>query len=302
LSQRSFFRSGIFLALATGLLGLVAGLLFAIKSPAPAETFARVSYRVREAFGFEKNWAELPGPAQATGRSPRDCPKPANALVLVIGGQSNASNVVPVPYDVKNDVSVWFNGRCYAASDPMLGATADRGSVWSLLGDRLAQQLGRPVVLIVGAVGGTQFGDWLDPRSGYYADLMGRVTSARAAGYQPAMILWHQGETDAEAERNMTTLKADVTGLVNKLLSDIPAPLYLFQASRCIGPRRVNGIPAVVEVLQQVAAADPRIITGMNTDTLGRDYRWDTCHFNSMARTAIVDQITPDLVARLQPG
>lgn len=281
--------------------GLLTGLLLAIKSDTPLELFNRTSYTFRKTLGLEKNWAKLPGLAQAQGRVPRRCPAPDDAVVLVIGGQSNASNVIPVRHEVAGDVSVWFDGKCFSASDPLLGATADRGSLWSVLGDRLAADLDRPVLLIVGAVGGTQFGDWLDPRSGYYADLMQRVSGARTAGYRPDLILWHQGETDAEAERDLGALKADATGLADKLLADIPAaPLYLFQATRCLGKRRVEGVPAVIDALRQVAAANPRIITGMNTDVLGRDYRWDTCHFNSLARTAIVGQVLPDITERLR--
>ena len=286
--------------LIAALAGLVAGLLAAITSPVPAELFGRLSYQVRHTLGLEKNWFIPPGPSQAAGRTPRTCPSPDDAVVLVIGGQSNASNVVPVLHKVQNDVAVWFDGKCYAADDPILGATADGGSLWSLLGDQLADQLNRPVLMIVGAVGGTQFADWLDSRSGYYQALSDRIATAHTAGYTPDMILWHQGETDAIVERNMERLTQTSGEFIDRLLTDIPdAPLYLFQASRCIGPRRVNGVPEVVNVLQGIAEVRPRVITGLNTDTLGRDYRWDTCHFNSFGRARIVSEILFDLVTRL---
>lgn len=291
----------VLLVLVAGFVGLFVGLLAAIELDAPRSFYNRLSYNVRTALDLEKNWFTPPGSEQADGRTERDCPPPDETVVLVTGGQSNASNVIPVLYEVERDVSVWFDGRCFPASDPVLGATSDRGSLWSVLGDQLAEDLGRPVLLIAGAIGGTQFGDWTDPRSGYYDALMQRVASAREAGFLPDMILWHQGETDAAAERDMAVLKADVTELTGRLLSDIPeAPLYLFQATRCMGADRVNGVPAVVDVLQEMAAKNPRIIAGMNTDILGRDYRWDACHFNSMAREEIVSQIRPDLAERLR--
>lgn len=291
----------VLVVLAAGFVGLFVGVLAALELDAPSSFYNRLSYNVRTTLDLEKNWFTPPGPEQADGRAERDCPPPGETVVLVTGGQSNASNVVPVLHEVEGDVSVWFDGRCFPASDPVLGATSDRGSLWSVLGDRLAGDLGRPVLLIAGAIGGTQFADWTDSRSGYYDALMQRVAHAREAGFQPDMILWHQGETDAAAERDMAALKADVTELTRRLLSDIPeAPLYLFQASRCMGSNRVNGVPAVVEVLQAVAAGNPRIVTGMNTDVLGRDYRWDQCHFNSMARDEIVARIAPDLAEQLE--
>ena len=292
----------VLLVFATAFAGLFVGLFAAIELDAPAHFYNRLSYNVRTMLDVEENWFTPPGPEQAEGRVERDCPSPDDAIVLVIGGQSNASNVIPVPYEVERDVSVWFDGKCFPASDPLLGATSDQGSLWSVLGDRLEEALGRPILLIAGAIGGTQFSDWTDPRSGYYDALMQRVSSAREAGFQPDMILWHQGETDTAAERDMAVLKEDVTELTRQVLSDIPeASLYLFQATRCMGSYRMNGVPAVVEVLKEVATENPRIITGMNTDILGRDYRWDMCHFNSMAREEIVAQIVPDLVEQLRP-
>ena len=291
----------IVLALVAGLVGLAFGLLAAIELEAPARLYNRLSYHVRSTLDLEKNWNAVPGPAQADGRTARECPSPGEAVVLVVGGQSNAANVVPVLHEVERDVSVWFDGRCFPASDPMLGATSIGGSLWSVLGDRLEEDLNRPILLIAGAVGGTQFGDWIDPRSGYYEALKQRLSTARDAGFVPDMILWHQGETDTAAERDMAVLKADVTAFTGQLLADVPeAPLYLFQATRCIGAYRMDGVPAVVDVLQQVAAGNPRIVTGMNTDVLGRDYRWDGCHFNSMGREAIVDEIAPDLTELLE--
>lgn len=284
-----------------GLCGLAIGLLAAIELDAPARLYNRLSYHVRDTLGLEKGWNTLPGPDQANGKTERECPSPDDAVVLVIGGQSNAANVIPVEHQVEEDVSVWFDGRCFPASDPLLGATSTGGSLWSVLGDRLQKGMDRPILLIVGSVGGTQFSDWNDPRSGYYEALIQRVSTARSAGFVPDMILWHQGETDTAAERNMEKLEADVTTFTDRLLAEIPeASLYLFQATRCTGSFRADGVPAVIDVLQDVAASNPRIVTGMNTDVLGRDYRWDSCHFNSMARNEIVSRITPDLVERLK--
>lgn len=283
--------------------GIFIGLILAVTSDTPQHLYERLRYNVRDGLGLEKNWVKLPGPEQADGRIERSCPAIDEALVLVTGGQSNASNAIPVRYEVKRDVSIWFDGRCFPASDPMLGATASGGSLWSVLGDQLEENIDRPILLIAGAVGGTQFSDWLDDRSGYYEALIQRVSTARDAGYMPDLILWHQGETDAEAERNLDALEDDVTSVTNRLLADIPtAPLYLFQATRCIGQHRVNGVPEVVEVMKKVADANTRIITGMNTDVLGRDYRWDTCHFNTLARETIIKQITPDLLGILKPA
>ena|GEM_PF-4256838 len=82
-------------------------------------------------------------------------------------------------------------------------------------------------------------------------------------------------------------------------MADIPsARLYLFKASRCVGPEREDGVPFVIEGLAAVARANDRIIEGMNTDTLGRDYRHDECHLNSRAGAVIADRPVSDLERR----
>lgn len=285
---------------AAGLAGLAVGVAATVELRSPSQIYSRVSYHARTTLGLEKNWAALPGPAQAEGRSERACPAPQDALVLIIGGQSNAANNIPTPHEAGPDVAVWFNGRCYPAADPLLGTSGVDGSIWSVLGDRLATQLSRPVLLIVVPVAGSQFGDWMDPRSGYYEAMMERVSSARDAGYRPDMTLWHHGETDAAANRDMENLKSAATAVFDRMTADMPeTPIYLFQATRCTGVYRENGVPEVIDVMRAVADAHPNVITGMNTDVLEREYRWDKCHFNSAGREAIIAEILPDLVTRL---
>lgn len=47
--------------------------------------------------------------------------------------------------------------------------------------------------------------------------------------------------------------------------------------------------------------ANPRIALRMNTDILGKEYRWDECHFNARGREAIVETSLPQIIAQLQP-
>ena len=282
-------------------LAALAGALVTLESNLPNKLYSQARYETREILGLQKNWNVPPGPDQASGREEKDCPPPMETTVLVIGGQSNAANVVPVLSRAGSRVTVWFDGRCFSAADPLLGGTASAGSLWVKLADQLAKELGHPVLLINGAVGGTQFADWLDDRSGYYRALTNRVAAATKAGYSPDLILWHQGETDAAAEHDMDELGQEIGLLLDRLLADIPESLiYFFQASRCIGSYRIDGVPEVIAVEQKAAGARDRVITGMNTDELGLNFRWDTCHFNSLGRDAIVDRVTPELLSILK--
>ena len=297
--QRPSWILMLALILVAGLTGITLGTLWDL----PRSAYVRAKYLVRNSLNIEKNWVALPGPEQAEGRESVPCPNPIQTAVLVTGGQSNASNANPMLSESGPDdgVFVWFDGRCYPAQDPILGATSSGGSLWPNLGRRLAIDLGQPILFINGAVGGTQVGDWLDDRSGYYTALLTRVQTARSAGYEPDLILWHQGETDAGAERDMDLVERRFGTLADRLLADMPeSRLYLFQASKCIGAARGEGVVGIRDAQAGAAEGRDRVILGMNTDTLGNDFRWDTCHFNSLGRTAIVEQIAPELSTLLR--
>lgn len=59
------------------------------------------------------------------------------SLVIMTYGQSMAANAVPTRYTPRNNVYNFFNGGCYIASDPLLGTSAEWGSIWSRLGDKI---------------------------------------------------------------------------------------------------------------------------------------------------------------------
>lgn len=246
---------------------------------------------VRVYAGLPKFWVPL-DPEDDGGRRPTECPDPARTLVLVTGGQSNASNAFTGPLETAEGVFTWFAGSCYPTRDPVLGATAGRASLWPPLGQALAQATGRPVLLINGAVGGTEYADWLDERSGYLSALTGRIRAARAAGYEPAWILWHQGETDATVGTSGPVAQQRLTELISRLRQAAPeARVYLYQASLCGSAERAAvSTSGILEAQAKVAAADPDILLGMNTDQLGGDYRSDGCHFNSFGKKRVVEK------------
>lgn len=289
------------LLLAAVLVAALAGLAAGVVSPGLDQAYREARTTFRQTLGLPKSWFPVPGPDQARGRSPVACPDPSAAAVLVTGGQSNAANANSALSSAGAGVSVWFDGRCWPAADPVLGASGVKGSLWPVVGESLAATLDRPVLLINGAIGGTQVGDWLDPRSGYYAALGARVAAARRAGYEPDLVLWHQGETDAAVVTDMAALEAQFGELADRLLADMPgARLYLFRTSKCSGPRRIDGVEGVRAAQTAVARARDRVIAGLNTDELGHDFRWDTCHFNSLGREEIAARLAPELAGLLR--
>jgi hypothetical protein len=277
-----------------GLAAGVAGFAFARLQP---ERFTELRRELRLALGLPKLWSTAFN-TDTRGVAPVPCP--AGAIVLVTGGQSNAGNAFADPLVPPPDSGAYMmlNGRCYPVRDPVLGATGDKGSLWTGLGPALAATSGRPVIFINGAVGGSQLGDWVDARSGYLRHLAGEVAAARRAGVVPARVIWIQGETDAAVQLDpalyvgqMQALMAafDATGA---LPADVP--WIVFRSTRC--KARANNGPAIDAAVTAWAAATPRVVLGPDASALGNAERWDDCHFNGRGRDALVAATLPLLL------
>lgn len=227
-----------------------------------------------------------------------DCPSPKNTLVIVSGGQSNAGNhlTLRTRTETTDRVYAFYNGQCYLAQDPMLGASGTSGSLWPLLGKQLAQSTGKSIMMISAARGGASYEDWLNPQTGYMSDLQVQLNAATRLGFTANWIIWHQGETNARTPEHARHNKDELSRLTAILLNKMPhARMYLFRVSRCSDKMNANGVPLMRDIQTQVAEQNPRIFAGMNTDEFDDDYRIDRCHFNRFAREMIVERVSRDL-------
>lgn len=223
------------------------------------------------------------GFGDTTGRTKLDCASVlgANTAVLLILGQSNAGNYGDAAYRSARAV---FNfnpadGYCYAADEPLLGATGRKSSPWTRLGDRLiAASLYDKVVLIPIAIGGSSVVDWAWGAG--RTRMVSAVYRALAAGLSITQVLWHQGETDALNGMSGETYARHLAVVIRSLRAlNVTAPVYVARASLCMDSPRNDDIRAgqraVTGRLEGVAA-------GPDTDTLtGQVMRYDGCHFTA---------------------
>ncbi|MFN4128209.1 MAG: sialate O-acetylesterase [Paracoccaceae bacterium] len=300
----SMIRSSFFVLLVCGALAASLGVYVGASTSMAPEMLSSTKRTVRKTLDLPKFWADpvlkLVGEHQET-----PCPDPADTIVLVTGGQSNAANSnsslsVTTPTD---RVYSWFREKCYVAKDPVPGANGTLGSLWPAVGKALAESTGQNIMLVNGGIGGTEIADWLDARSGYLEALLDRVGQAQSHGYEPDVIVWHQGETDAATGTTRAAYADYQRQLGGKLLDAMPeATLYLFQASKCTGQNRANGVQQILDAQSDAVQTLLRAQLGMNTDELGNDFRWDTCHFNSLGRDAISRRVAYDLAALIAQG
>jgi hypothetical protein len=230
--------------------------------------------------------AALPPPPPA--RIERPCePVSGMTAIIVVHGQSNAANYGSARHTAREAVHNFdsASGKCFAATDPLLGADGVGGSFATRLGDMLIQD-GRykRVIFVPLARGGASIA-YLNNEG---AELITNgIARLKAAGLTPTHILFQQGETDAV----LTTTSEEYASLLHQLVqrfraAGFDAPFFLSRSSKCDynGP---NNIAAVRE--GQLAAVNEtlNIRPGPDTDTIGNDRRAaDGCHMNEAGTLA----------------
>ena len=228
-------------------------------------------------------------------------PCPDNdAVVVVTGGQSNAANDYESapPADHNAQTFMFYDGKCYKLQSPVLGASGEADSLWPSLGDKLNIEVGRPVVFINGAVGGTQIGDWLDDRSRYLERLAHQILLARKLGFKPNFVLWIQGETDAAVQLDPTTYAREQEALITKLDSwgatNSNTKWVIYRSTHCTN--RPNNGPAIELSLSKLASKDDRIVLGPEVTGYEDSFRRDGCHLNTRGRDRLVNDSLSTLI------
>jgi hypothetical protein len=228
------------------------------------------------------HWRKRRGFKDTGGRTEVPCPlllQPRTAVLLAFG-QSNAANEGEAPYQPGEGVYNFnlFDGRCYVARDPLLGATGTGGSPWSRLGDKLiAAGMFERVLIVPIAVGASTVADWT-PEGIHHARLLDAQRALAAHGLRIMHALWHQGEADA-----LHTTREEYVARFRRLLdamraAGIDAPVYVAVASIC----RNRGSDAIRAAQREIAATLENVRPGPNTDALDRFvWRFDLCHFST---------------------
>lgn len=205
-------------------------------------------------------------------------------MVAFVFGQSNAANHGGKTFSAEGlPVFNYWQGQYYAAADPLLGATGNGGSVWTLLAKQLIeQQVYEQVVLIPAAVGGTSVSQW-QPGGQLHPMWLSRLQALKQSGVEVTHFLWHQGEADnplsAHARMNLTAYRQGMLAMIAVAHAYFPhAQFYLAQASHC-GDQAPSS-PELLAVQAQLVTGE-QVRLGPNTDSIGDADRYDDCHFSA---------------------
>jgi sialate O-acetylesterase len=196
----------------------------------------------------------------------------------LIAGQSNASGTGKGVAEDAPELGLHLFGndeRWRLATHPLEDATASRHPVtvtgifhghspWLAFARRLRTRTGIPVGLIPTALGGSPLKRWIND-DGSAADLTANLLSmARLAGSgRVAGIVWHQGESDANADAAKTYAVrfSAWTALVRRELGDPGLPIITGQLNAHVGgnPAGAANWDAIREHQRALAHTIPRI-------------------------------------------
>jgi hypothetical protein len=282
--SRARFLSAILVLTAAYLLGGYSGrhdlfpftLLHALKTPKAPDLYT-FDQAGRLASGDHKKAVACP---QQTDRT----------AVLLLMGQSNAGNHGGQRFRSEHGERVvnFFDGRCYLAASPLLGADGISGEYWTLLGNLLLDRgTFDQVVLAPASITGSEISRW-EPGgdlNGIMASTVGRL---QEKGYRVTHVLWVQGEMDYVKGTNENEYRDRFMSLVGSLRSHgVTAPVYVAIATKCLaasngGTRFHSADNPVARAQLALPDREANLRSGVNSDALLGDLdRYDDCHFGS---------------------
>jgi hypothetical protein len=206
--------------------------------------------------------------------------------IIVTFGQSNAANTGEGCYAANGPVYVFnvFDMKFYRAIDPLPGASNSGAAVWGRLGDKLVASGRFPSVLFVPiAVGGSFIREWA-LGGGYHRRLLFALHRLKMAGLPVDMMLWHQGEADANlsniSSREYRDLFLSIVDAVRR--AGVNAPIYIAVATLCATADHPFENRAQIRLGQKrLVSPWRRILPGPDTDLIGVVHRVDGCHFST---------------------
>jgi Carbohydrate esterase, sialic acid-specific acetylesterase len=209
---------------------------------------------------------------------------PRRVAVIVIIGQSNAANHGTGKYVARHQVDNFnlYDGKCYHAQDPLLGASGDGGNFASRLGDKLIDaDLFDRVILAPIAMGGTMVEQWAEEGM-FNRRIPAVVRRLHDAGLSADFILWQQGEgNQGVGDIGGRQYRKNLLEVIRTFRRcGAAAPFFVSLTTTCGGPHpNAENIRAGQKSVVNPTAA---IYQGADTDTIGLEHRWDTCHFNEV--------------------
>lgn len=214
------------------------------------------------------------------------CPhQTQNTGVFVAFGQSNSANHAQHRFskaDLENVVN-YFNGKCYLAQSPLLGATGDDGEWIALTARKLIDKgVYEKVVVVSSGIGGTSIQRWAAGND--LNDMFIKVLADVSQKYTVTDMIWHQGESDIKQTHKQVYHYYFKSLLQSIRETKVSAPIFMSVASIC-GAKENWHYPNQISKAQLELTKLAGVELGVNTDeALPINLRFDGCHFGKSAQ------------------
>lgn len=207
--------------------------------------------------------------------------------VIFTFGQSNSANYGQTKYVCQEEVYNWHKGNIFKAKDPLIGASGDKGSVWTRLADKMINQgVSKKILLVPLGIGKTRISQW--SKDGEYFKLITEtLNDLKARKIDIDYILWHQGESDNLLNTSSESYISDFEYIRMVFRNnDIKAPIFIAIATYHPNENSIKnkqfGCDTIIQNAQKsLIDKFPDIFLGANTDILDKSYyRHDGVHFS----------------------
>jgi len=200
------------------------------------------------------------------------------AVILVIGQSLSANHHVQnFTTKYRQNVLNYYNGKCYVAASPLLGATSEYGEFATLMGDMLLEtKKYKNVIIVPAGIGGTPIVRW--QKGSDLNDMVTSVIEGVSRTYKITAIIWQQGESDYLSLTSTASYMNSFNSLASSLLEkNIKVPIYISISSKC-GPNWIENNP--ISLAQNLLINNKQIFLGVNSDKLlnQSDRTPDECH------------------------
>lgn len=214
------------------------------------------------------------------------CPNQnVSTAVLFTFGQSNSANYSEIKHSNSDTRIVnYFGGRCYVASDPILGSMGSRGSVWIPMAKKLLDDGAYSRVIIAGAgIGGVSVEQINQDEEAH--TIVTNALNSVSQHYDITDFLYHQGESNKHSTEEQ--YKSGLETLITWTSVYSPsARFFVSVASIC------NSEPYIqVQNAQRAVVDNVSVFQGPDTDSLvPLSLRYDNCHFGSNAQNIVGEE------------
>ena len=202
-----------------------------------------------------------------------ECPK--NSIVILVSGQSNASNFLRSKKRYNNKHLNYFNGKCYKLSNPVLGAEGEMSSLIPALASKLDKS--KKIIFFTSGRGGMPMSHANHKNMVFINYNKNGLEELEKNNNILKFFIWIQGESDlGNSDNYVKNFEEMFENITKNLEHRKKINLIITQTSRCHDKQD----SLLREKQKLISINRNKSIKVINTDKLGNEFRYDKCHFN----------------------